>query len=84
MKFGVKIMPRDVILDTQGRAIEHTLNLNHNPVLSCRVGKYIEVEVSGTADEALQKVKNITEFVLHNPLIEKYEIENLSSTENQR
>ena len=27
MKVGIKIMPRDVILDTQGRAVENSMRL---------------------------------------------------------
>lgn len=77
MKFGIKVMPREVILDTQGRAVEQTLRLNQQAVQSCRVGKYIEIEVEGTETEALKKVQQMTEFVLYNPLIEKYEIEKL-------
>lgn len=78
MKFGVKVMPREVILDTQGRAVEATLRAHSHPVSSCRVGKYIEVEVDA-ADEAQGRaqVQKMTEFVLFNPLIETFQIERL-------
>lgn len=78
MKFGVKIMPRDVILDTQGRAVEQTLKLQHLDVESCRVGKYVELEIPHLPEaEARQRVQKMTEALLCNPLIEKYEIQKL-------
>jgi phosphoribosylformylglycinamidine (FGAM) synthase PurS component len=71
-KFGIKIMPRQVLLDTQGRAVEQSLKLNQMPVESCRVGRYIELEIEGS--DALSKAKKIAETVLHNPLIESFEV----------
>ena len=76
-KFGVKIMPREVILDTQGRAVEQTLKLNKIDVNSLRVGKFVEIEVEGTEAEGLKKATEIAQFVLHNPLIETFEIQKL-------
>ncbi len=76
MKFGVKVMPREVILDTQGRAVEQTLKTLNTPVTSCRVGKFIEIEVADQGGESAQlaMVHEIAKSVLHNPLIENYEI----------
>jgi phosphoribosylformylglycinamidine synthase len=78
MKFGVKVMPRDVILDTQGRAVEQTLKAHDFKLQQCRVGKYIEVEV-GAHDEAQgrEMVRQMAEFVLYNPLIETFEIQRM-------
>ncbi len=78
MKIGIKIMPRDVILDTQGRAVEQSLLSNgFSQLKSCRVGKFIELEVDESAANAQQVVtKMLTEGGLYNPLIEKYEIKN--------
>ena len=70
-------MPREVILDTQGRAVEQTLKLNNLAVDSCRVGKLIELEIDGDAKSARQKAEQIAKTVLHNPLIEKFEIQEL-------
>ena len=77
MKIGVKVMPRAVILDTQGRAVEQTLQLNHMPVASCRVGKFVELDLPGTKEQALKQAEQIAKTVLHNPLIETYELVNL-------
>jgi phosphoribosylformylglycinamidine synthase PurS subunit len=78
MKFGIKVMPRDVILDTQGRAVEQTLKLQSQPVKTCRVGKFIEVEIEDASpEEAVQKVQKMAESLFCNPLIEKFEIQKL-------
>ena len=75
-RFGVKVMPRDVILDTQGRAVEQTLDLK-KLTAKCRVGKFIELEIEGSMDEGLKKADEIAKFILCNPLIEQYEIQKL-------
>jgi phosphoribosylformylglycinamidine synthase PurS subunit len=76
MKIGVKILPKNEVLDSQGRAVEGTLRNHGKPVNHCRVGKYIQLDI-GESDEAkaLGKAKEIAEFVLYNPLIETYELE---------
>ncbi len=76
MKVGVKILPRTEVLDSQGRAVEKTLERSGRLLNSCRVGKYIQLDVdAATKDEAFEKAKDIAEFVLYNPLIESYELE---------
>ena len=75
MKFAVKILPREVILDTQGRAVEQVLKEQNLKISQCRVGRYVEIEVPlQNESEALQEVKKMAEFVLYNPLIETYQI----------
>jgi phosphoribosylformylglycinamidine synthase PurS subunit len=77
MKVGVKIMPRDVILDTQGRAVEASMKSNGFDLVSCRVGKFVEVilqtQDQGKAKQQIEKMLN--EGGLYNPLIEKFEIQ---------
>ena len=46
MKIGVKVMPRNEVLDTQGRAVERTLKTHGKNLQSCRVGKYIIIDVN--------------------------------------
>lgn len=76
MIIGVKILPRKEVLDSQGRAIEKTLEQNAFAVSSCRVGKYVLLEFdTDNKDEALKKTKEIVDFVLHNPLVETFEME---------
>ena len=76
MKIGVKILPKNEVLDTQGRAVEQTLRSHHKPVDQCRVGKYVQLEIAERDEaKAMAKAKEIAEFVLFNPLIETYELE---------
>jgi phosphoribosylformylglycinamidine synthase PurS subunit len=76
MKLGIKVLPREEVLDTQGRAVEASLRKAGQDVRSCRVGKYILVEVGASSEtEALAQVKAMAEYVLYNPLIERYEVE---------
>lgn len=76
MKIGVKILPKNEVLDTQGRAVEGTLKSHNKPVNQARVGKYVQLDISESDEtKALTKAKEITEFVLYNALIETYELE---------
>jgi phosphoribosylformylglycinamidine synthase subunit PurS len=76
MKVGVKIMPRLEVLDSQGRAVEKTLETNGRKVGRARVGKYVELDINeASEDKALKKAHEIAEFVLYNPLIETFELE---------
>lgn len=75
MKIGVKILPRNEVLDTQGRAVEKTLKDHRFALNSCRVGKFIELDVpAGNKEEALVKAKEMVNFSLYNPLIETFEL----------
>jgi phosphoribosylformylglycinamidine synthase PurS subunit len=76
---GIKIMPREVILDTQGRAVESSLKANGFQIDSCRVGKFIELTIA--IENAMQAQSEIEKMLkeggLYNPLIERYEIQTL-------
>jgi phosphoribosylformylglycinamidine (FGAM) synthase PurS component len=75
--FAVKVMPREVILDTQGRAIKEVLSQNNKAINQCRVGRYVEVELQETGAQALEKINWIAQKMLHNPLIETFSIEEI-------
>jgi phosphoribosylformylglycinamidine (FGAM) synthase PurS component len=76
-RIGVKIMPREVILDTQGRAIEQTLKLNAMPEAQCRVGRFVELEFDVPLETARPQAEEIARKVLCNPLIETFELKDL-------
>ncbi|MEZ0392399.1 MAG: phosphoribosylformylglycinamidine synthase subunit PurS [Pseudobdellovibrionaceae bacterium] len=76
-RIGVKIMPREVILDTQGRAIEQTLKLNGLPEASCRVGRFVELDLQVSSEKAKVQAEEIANKLLCNPLIETFEIKEL-------
>lgn len=79
MKFGIRVMPRNEVLDSQGRAVERTLSHQGRRVNSCRVGKYVVLDIEGTdRAQAEREAQEIAKSVLHNPLIETFELEVLS------
>jgi phosphoribosylformylglycinamidine synthase PurS subunit len=76
-RFSVAIMPRDGILDPQGRAVEAALpQLGASSVHGVRVGRRIELTVDA-ADEASarQIVEKLASDFLSNPLVERWSIE---------
>lgn len=78
MRIGVKVMPRKEVLDTQGRAVEKTLVQNGKNLNSCQVGRYVILDLpEADAGKAMAQAKEMAEFVLHNPLIETFELEQL-------
>lgn len=78
MKVGVRIMPRSELLDSQGRAVTKLFKDQGKYIENVRVGRYVELDIpSNDKAMALKLAKEMTEFVLHNPLIENYELEML-------
>ena len=71
-KVRVLITPKEGLLDPQGRAVEEMLKDNGFKVRHVKVGKLVEMEI-----EEGEKVKEIVEKFILNPLIEDYEIEEL-------
>lgn len=79
LKFSVQVLPKPEVLDSQGRAVETLLKKEGFNLNSCRVGKYIEIEMEGSDEnKALENLKKMSEYVLYNPLIEKIEIKKLN------
>lgn len=73
--FGITVMPRREVLDTQGRAVEETLKREGEPVTSCRVGRFIELKVNAqTVMEAEAIAKKVSSGLLANSLIETFEM----------
>ena len=71
MRAKVLIRPKEGILDPQGKAIERALPaLGFEGVSHVRVGRLVELE----ADEP-DRLGELCEKLLANPLIEDYEIE---------
>ncbi len=75
MKAKIYISPKHGILDPQGKAVMGALNnLGFSEVTEVRVGKYIEIKMENSQD-AGERVKNMCDELLHNPLIESYTFE---------
>ena len=75
--FAVNVLPKDGILDPQGRAVEGSLgHLGVEGVSGVRVGRRIELTVDApTEAEARTTVERLAGELFSNPLIESYTIE---------
>lgn len=75
MKAFIYISPKSGILDPQGLAVKNALaNLGFGGVDEVRVGKYIEIDLSGK-DDPEADIKKMCDELLHNPLVESYRFE---------
>lgn len=59
------------ILDPQGRTVERALShLGHDNAGNVRIGKFIELRLSGEREKVEAQLKDIVENVLSNPIME--------------
>jgi phosphoribosylformylglycinamidine synthase len=67
----VNVMLKSSILDPQGRAVEATLRrLGHENLEGVRIGKHIELTLSGERGEVERQLEEIAGKVLANPVME--------------
>jgi phosphoribosylformylglycinamidine synthase len=80
-RFAVDVMPREGILDPQGRAVENALpQLDAANVHQVRVGRRIELTVEAADGESARAtVEKLAADFLANPLVERWSIEELGS-----
>ena len=72
---NVKIMPKNGVLDPQGKAIESSLNqLGFDNFSEIRQGKIIEIDINENEEKALNIVEEMCKKLLVNLIIEDYEI----------
>tara|TARA_Y100001970_G_scaffold227691_1_gene281759 strand:+ start:755 stop:1000 length:246 start_codon:yes stop_codon:yes gene_type:complete len=75
MKLNVKIMPKNGVLDPQGKAIENSLNqLGFNNFSEIRQGKIIEIDIDEKEEKAISITEEMCKKLLVNLIIEDYEI----------
>jgi phosphoribosylformylglycinamidine synthase len=76
-RFAVDVMPKDGILDPQGRAVEQGLpHLGVSGVSHVRVGRRVELTVEAPDLAAARAVvDHLAAELLSNPLIEQHEVE---------
>ena len=68
----VYVTLKRAILDPQGRVVENTLKrLGHDNVGDLRVGKYIELTLSGERSEVEAQLQEMATKVLSNPVMEE-------------
>ena len=76
-RFAVNVLPKDGILDPQGRAVEGSLgHLGIDGVTGVRVGRRVELTVEAEDQAAARMtVERLASELLSNPLIESYALE---------
>jgi phosphoribosylformylglycinamidine synthase PurS subunit len=76
-RYAVSIMPRQGMLDPQGRAVEAAMpQLDAASVHDVRVGRRVELTVDAAAEtEARELVERLAASFLANPLVESWQIE---------
>ncbi|GMT42732.1 MAG: phosphoribosylformylglycinamidine synthase subunit PurS [bacterium] len=77
MKARITISLKNGILDTQGKAVEHSLHsLGFGSISGVRIGRHIEMELDGrSVDSAGKEVEEMCEKLLSNPVTENYQIQ---------
>lgn len=78
MKAKVYVMLKPSVLDPQGKAIHHSVELlGFDKIEDVRQGKYFEVQLTDglTEAEASEVATQIAKDVLANPVIEDYRVE---------
>jgi phosphoribosylformylglycinamidine synthase len=76
-RFAVNVLPKQGILDPQGRAVELSLpHLHVTNVTKVRVGRRVELTVTADTEAAARAtVDGLAKELLSNPLIESYALE---------
>jgi len=76
MKARVFVTLKPSVFDPQGQTIADALHsLGYKGVGDVRQGKFFELEVAGSADQARALASEVAEKVLANPVIESYRVE---------
>ncbi len=77
MRAHVWVMPKQSVLDPQGKTIQHTLaSLGFAAVKDVRQGKFFVLDLGGVSrDEAAKQVERISRDVLANLVIEDFRFE---------
>lgn len=77
MKAKITITPKKAVLDPQGKTVQSALEqMGYTGVTAVHVGKYLEIELSGTdREDARRKLDVACHKFLSNPVIEDYRLE---------
>ncbi len=78
MKAKVYVTLKQGVLDPQGKAIHHSVELlGYRGVRDIRQGKYFEIALDPTVDErrAREEAERMARDILSNPVIEDYRVE---------
>jgi phosphoribosylformylglycinamidine synthase len=77
MKAKIVVMPKKAVLDPQGKTVQNALaHMGYTGVGAVHVGKYLEIELTGTDKEtASRQINEACHKILSNPVIEEYRFE---------
>ncbi len=77
MKARIFITPKKAVLDPQGKTVQSALgHMGYNGIGDVRVGKYLEIELTGADREAAKRqIDEACHRILSNPVIEDYRFE---------
>ncbi len=77
MKAKIIITPKKAVLDPQGKTVQNALaHMGYNEVGAVHVGKYLEIELTGSDREMARKqMDDACHKILSNPVIEDYRFE---------
>jgi phosphoribosylformylglycinamidine synthase len=80
-RFAVNVLPKDGILDPQGRAVEGSLgHLGVEGVYGVRVGRRVELTVEAQSEaDARATVERLAGELFSNPLIESFAIDRVDT-----
>jgi len=78
MKAKVYVTLKPSVLDPQGKAIKHSVELlGYNGISDIRQGKYFEIAIDGSLNEeqAREAATRMAKEVLSNPIIEDFRVD---------
>jgi phosphoribosylformylglycinamidine synthase len=77
MKAKIIITPKKAVLDPQGKTVQNALaHMGYTDVGAVHVGKYLEIELTGSDREnARKQINDACHKILSNPVIEDYRFE---------
>ena len=76
IKIGCKVKLKPEVLDTKGRAVLKLLQKENPAVKEFKYGKYMELEIDQKDEKkALEEAQVLAQNILHNDLIETFELE---------
>jgi phosphoribosylformylglycinamidine synthase PurS subunit len=81
-RISVNISPRQGILDPQGKAVADALHsLGFGEVSDVRIGRFVVLHVdAANSATATQRVREMCEKLLANPVIEDYDVASVEET----
>ena len=77
MRAKIVVTPKKAVLDPQGKTVQNALaHMGYAGIGAVRVGKYLEIELTGADKEAARKqIDEACHKILSNPVIEDYRLE---------